>query len=436
MKFKYKNVLVYVMSISGEWVSKLLLKLKANVFLYDDDRQKLKCKNIENCYLVQELNDNLISQFDFIVVSPAIEKDNKYLLSAKAQNIKIFSEIEFASQFCKDYVALTGTNGKTTTVELISAMLNKRYRAIACGNIGYPLSRAVLEKKKYIKVVEVSSFMLENADTFSPHVASVLNIEADHINRHKTMEEYTKLKYSIFKNIKPQDYIVVNLDGNVHPTKKCFVLTYSQKCMADAYLRNGYIYLHQNKIIAINELKIKGKHNLDNVMCAICFAYIYKISPSKIREALLNFSSEPFRIEEIGIINGIRFINDSKSTNISSTLACVESIKGSMILLLGGSKKGLDYKKLFSKLPKRVKSIVVYGEIADTLIEANENCFEIKKASDLRSAFDLAVAEAMKNDNIVLSPATASYDQFSNYVERGKLFNMLVREYEVGTKKK
>lgn len=135
MKFKYKNVLVYGMSISGEWVSKLLLKLKANVFLYDDDRQKLKCKNIENCYFVQELNDNLISQFDFIVVSPAIEKDNKYLLSAKAQNVKVFSEIEFASQFCKEFVAVTGTNGKTTTVELISAILNKKRKAVACGNI-------------------------------------------------------------------------------------------------------------------------------------------------------------------------------------------------------------------------------------------------------------------------------------------------------------
>lgn len=435
MKFKYKNVLVYGMSISGEWVSKLLLKLKANVFLYDDDRQKLKCKNIENCYFVQELNDNLISQFDFIVVSPAIEKDNKYLLSAKAQNVKVFSEIEFASQFCKEFVAVTGTNGKTTTVELISAILNKKRKAVACGNIGYPLSRAVLEKKRYIKVIEVSSFMLENIDTFSPHVTSILNIEPDHLNRHKTMEEYTKLKYSIFKNVRPHDYIVVNLDENIHPTKKCFILTYSQKCLADVYIRQGYIYLHQNRIIAINELKLKGKHNLNNVMCAICYAFVYRISPAKIREALLSFKSEPFRIEEIGTINGIHFINDSKSTNISSTLACVESIKGSIILLLGGSKKGLDYRKLFSKLPKRVKSIIVYGEIADALIEANENCFEIKRTEDLSSAFAQALAKAIKNDNIILSPATASYDQFSSFVERGKLFNKLVSEYEVSAKK-
>ena len=136
MKFKHKNVLVYGMSISGEWVSKLLLKLKANVFLYDDNKQKLKCKNIENCYFVQELNENLIIQFDFIIVSPSIEKDNKHLLFAKKQNIKIYSELEFASMFCRKLVAVTGTNGKTTTVELISAMLNKKHKAVACGNIG------------------------------------------------------------------------------------------------------------------------------------------------------------------------------------------------------------------------------------------------------------------------------------------------------------
>ncbi len=435
MKFKQKNVLVYGMSTSGEWVSRLLLKLRANVFLYDDDKQKLKCKNIGNCYLIQELNDNLISQFDFIVVSPAIEKDNTFLLTAKKKNIKIYSEIEFAGQFCKKLVAVTGTNGKTTTVELISAILNKKHKAIACGNIGYPLSRAVIEKKKYIKVVEVSSFMLENAKTFSPHVATILNIEADHLIRHKTMDEYIKLKYNIFNNIKPQDYIVVNLDDNIHPTLNSLTLTYSLKYLADVYIRNGYIYLHQNKIIAINELKIKGKHNLYNIMCAICYGYVYKVSTKQIRDVLLNFRSEPFRIEEIGVVNGVHFINDSKSTNISSTLACVDAVKGTIILLLGGSKKGLDYKKLFSNLPKRVKKIIVYGEIADDLFNANNGNFDIEKAKNLTSSFEIATKLAKKNDSIVLSPASASYDQFSSFIERGKLFNKLVSEYEISTKK-
>ena len=435
MKFKQKNVLVYGMSTSGEWVSRLLLKLRANVFLYDDDKQKLKCKNIGNCYLIQELNDNLISQFDFIVVSPAIEKDNTFLLTAKKKNIKIYSEIEFAGQFCKKIVAVTGTNGKTTTVELISAILNKKHKAIACGNIGYPLSRAVIEKKKYIKVVEVSSFMLENAKTFSPHVATILNIEPDHLIRHKTMDEYIKLKYNIFNNIKPQDYIVVNLDDNIHPTLNSLTLTYSLKYLADVYIRNGYIYLHQNKIIAINELKIKGKHNLYNIMCAICYGYVYKVSPKQIRDVLLNFRSEPFRIEEIGVVNGVHFINDSKSTNISSTLACVDAVKGTIILLLGGSKKGLDYKRLFSNLPKRVKKIIVYGEIADDLFNANNGNFDIEKAKNLTSSFEIATKLAKKNDSIVLSPASASYDQFSSFIERGKLFNKLVSEYEISTKK-
>ena len=170
-------------------------------------------------------------------------------------------------------------------------------------------------------------------------------------------------------------------------------------------------------------------------MCAICYGYVYKVSTKQIRDVLLNFRSEPFRIEEIGVVNGVHFINDSKSTNISSTLACVDAVKGTIILLLGGSKKGLDYKRLFSHLPKRVKKIIVYGEIADDLFNANNGNFDIEKAKNLTSSFEIATKLAKKNDSIVLSPASASYDQFSSFIERGKLFNKLVSEYEISTKK-
>ena len=435
MNIKNKNVLVYGLSSSGEWATKLLLKLKANIFLYDDNLDKLKTRSFKNCFLIQELNENLISQFDFLIVSPSIEKENKYLLLAKKLDKKIYSELEFASLFAKNIVAVTGTNGKTTTVELITAILNKKYKAIACGNIGYPMSRAVLEKKRYIKVAEVSSFMLENADSFSPHVATVLNIEPDHLIRHKTMEEYSSLKLSIFKNLKPRDYAVINLDLNIHPTINCMTITYSYKHMADVYIKDGCIYLHQHKIVAINELRLKGKHNIYNVMCAICYAYIYKVQPKLIREALLDFKGERYRIEWVGKTNEINFVNDSKSTNISSTLASVETIKGAVILLLGGSKKGLDYTKLFDKLNKRVRQVVVFGETADDFVLANADRFNIEKFSTLSSAFDYAVSIAKPHDTILLSPATASYDQYANFIERGKDFDKKVKEYEAKTKK-
>ena len=436
MKLKHKNVLVYGMSSSGEWASKLLLRLKANVFLYDDNMSVLRSKNIGKCFLVQELNENLIRQFDFIVISPSITQDNPNLVIAKKHNIKIYSEVEFASLFAKKMVAVTGTNGKTTTVQLISAILNKKYKALACGNIGYPLSRAVIEQPKAIKVVEVSSFMLENADLFSPHVATILNIEPDHLVRHKTMAEYTRLKYNIFNNIGMTDYVVINLDDNIHSTKTCYTVTYSMKYIADVYVKNGYIFLHNHKIAGINELKLKGKHNIYNIMCAICFAYIYKVSPKKIREALLNFDLERFRIEYIGKVNDINFINDSKSTNISSTLACVDAVKGAIILLLGGSEKGLDYTQLFSRLSKRVKQIYAFGKIADILLSSGKDHFEIVKCDTLRDAFEKAVKIAKPNDSIVLSPASASYDQYANYVERGKDFNKLVNEYANQSKEK
>lgn len=436
MNFKDKKVLVYGLSASGEWVARLLNKKKATVFLYDDDYNNVKNKHFRNCFFVQSLNESIIKQLDFFVVSPSIEYENKYLMIARENNIKIYSEIEFASLFAKDIIAITGTNGKTTTVELVAKILSKKHKAVACGNNGFPMSRAILEKKRHIKVVEVSSFMLENCETFSPHCATILNIESDHIIRHKTFAEYVRCKKNIFKNISKNDYIVVNLDDKSFQTKVCNCVTYSYKKLADVYFKDGAIFLKGEKVLNTNQLSIKGKHNIMNAMCAICFAYIYKVPIGQIREALLEFRAENFRNQFIKRVNNINFINDSKSTNIASTLACVETNKGPIILLLGGSEKMLDYTKLFTKLSRRVIHIFAYGQIADKLIEANNGIFKIEKSENLSTAFDLAVGVAKDNDTIILSPASASYDQFANFVERGKFFNEKVREYEALVEKK
>lgn len=433
MKLKSKKVLVYGLSNSGKWVSLLLQKHKANVFLFDDDLTKLHNKNIKNCYLVQELNEKIIQDLDFIIVSPAIEKENQYLQLAKKYNKKIFSELEFASLFCSNFVAITGTNGKTTTTELVAKLINTKHKAVACGNIGYSLSQAVIENKRAIKVIEVSSFMLENADSFSPHIATVLNIQPDHLIRHKTMEEYSNLKLSIFKNLKSTDYAVVNLDNKIKPSNATKIITYSYSKPANVNVVGGYICLNNKSIIAINQLKIKGKHNIYNVMCAICFAYIYNVKIEEMTKVLQNFTLDRFRIENVGRVNNINFINDSKSTNIASTVACVESVKGSIILLLCGSKKMLDYSQLFSSLPKRVKEIVVFGEISN---EINTTDFKLTKLDNMIEAFEYATSIALKNDNIVLSPSSASYDQYLNYVVRGEAFNKLVKNYELQNKEK
>ena len=428
MKFKHKNVLVYGLSVSGEWVAKLLKKKKANVFLFDDNEEVLNKRQINKCYVLNELNENLIEQFDFLIVSPSIEKSNQNLMIAEKLNKKVYSELEFASLFCKNLVAVTGTNGKTTTVKIITALLQSERKAIACGNIGYPLSRAVIESKNSIKVAEVSSFMLEHAELFSPHVATITNIEEDHLIRHKSMQEYSALKMNIFKNLKTTDFAVVNLDENIMPKENSQIVTYSYNHNADVCVKNGAIFLHNEKLLNINELKLKGKHNIYNIMCAICFASIYKIKPQKIRNVLINLQGEQFRIEKVATHKGIHFVNDSKSTNIASTLASVETIKGAIILLLGGSNKNLDYKPMFNKLSKRVKLIVVFGEIANQLILDNNNKFEIKKCENLEQAFNHAIKSTLPNDTILLSPATASYDQYVSYVERGKHFNGLVKE--------
>lgn len=423
-----KKVLVYGLSISGEWVSRLLKKHKATVFLFDDDSVRLHSRRLKNCFVLQELNENIIKDLDLIVVSPAIEKDNRFLILAQQLGKPVVSELEFAASYAKNLVAVTGTNGKTTTVELIAAILSEKHKSIACGNNGYPVSKAILENKHHILVAEVSSFMLEHASTFAPHVATILNIEPDHLIRHKTMAEYTKLKYNIFANLKPTDYAVVNLDSNIHPTSRCNVVTYSLRHFADVYYQKGSIYLHQQKVVDINQLKIKGKHNILNAMCAVCYAYINKIPVAKIKHALINFNAASFRNTQLNVKSEINFVNDSKSTNIASTLASVEATQGAIILLLGGSKKGLNYNKLFEKLPKRVKQIVAFGQIADDLEKANKK-FKFAKFQNLKQAFDFAVSVALPLDTVLFSPSSASYDQYSSYIERGNDFNNLVKQY-------
>lgn len=434
MIFKQKNVLVYGLSASGEWASKLLLKKKANVYLYDDDIELLRSKNIKYCYVMEQLNEELVSQFDYIIVSPAISSDNHYLQTARENKIKIMSEVEFAANFCKNIVAITGTNGKTTTVQLVTKFLLEKKSAIACGNIGYTLSQAVLEKKNAIKVCEVSSFMLENCDTFSPRIATVLNISPDHLIRHKTMEEYTRLKLSIFKNLTVKDYAVVNSDDKLHINQNCKILTYSLKRNADVYIKNGYIFLHDKMIVAIKDLKLKGDHNLCNIMCAICYAYVYKIPIKNIQKVLIEFKADDFRIQDICEINGIKFVNDSKSTNIASTIASVKTIKRPIMLMLGGSNKNLDYSMMFAELSTRVKKIFVYGEIASDLLQVNKGKFECYKCETMEQAFSEAVKNAKKGDVVLLSPATASYDQYISYIERGKKFNDLVKAYALENK--
>lgn len=425
---KGKKVLVYGLSMSGEWASKLLLKHKANVFLFDDDLSRLSSRRLKNCFVVQAVNENFIENIDLIIVSPAVEKDNPNLLLANKHNVPVMSEMEFASHFAKKLVAVTGTNGKTTTVELIASILNQKHRAVACGNNGYPMSRAVLEGKNRIMVAEVSSFMLEHASSFEPHIATILNIQPDHLIRHKTMAEYSKLKYNIFANLKPNDYAVVNLDDKIHPTTPCNIVTYSYRHLADVYYRNGAIYLHQQKVVDVNKLKLKGKHNILNAMCAVCYASIYKLPVQKIKQALINFQPALFRNTVVASKNQINFINDSKSTNIASTIASIEAVDTPIILILGGSNKGLDYSQFFARLNKKVKQVVAFGEIAPVLEQANKT-HKFAKFKNLATAFEFACTQAKAGDTVLFSPSSASYDQYENYVERGKDFNNLVTAY-------
>lgn len=446
INFFVKNVLVYGMSESGIWTSILLIKKNAKCFVYDDNKKVVNNLKFPTKYTnllkkinkIEKLTNNLILSFDAIVVSPGVSIDNKFLKYAKKNGKLVISELEFVFLNCRNKIlAITGTNGKTTTTELITAMLNIQIKATAVGNIGYPLTRAIVEKISGCFVVEVSSFMLEAIISFKADIATITNIAPDHLDRHKTFKNYKNLKLKIFDNLNKNDTAIVNLDddyvNNIKPNKYKIIF-FSQKYVCHgAYSLNNVVYYSAKKvekIIDIEDIKIKGKHNIYNILCAICFAKKLNIKTNNVIKVLKTFETAKYRYQLVGCYNGISFVNDSKSTTVASTNMAIESTDQPIFLLLGGSDKNINYEDLFIHQSK-IKYYCVYGQTAQKIfdIAKEKNISNIQVFQNLKDAFDFCISNAISNDCVLLSPACASFDQFKNYEERGEYFNKLVKDY-------
>ena len=445
-----KSVLVAGLARSGLAAAELLLRAGAKPLLYDQKAQgelgpQLISLLERGCTLHVEVDPlPLLLHADVVVISPGIPLDAPLVKSAKAEGVPWMGELELASRFAQGRLyAVTGTNGKTTTVSLLGDIFKQSGKiAFVCGNIGYPLSSAVLTSQADdVLITEVSSFQLESTNSFHPHIAAVLNVTPDHLNRHGSMTNYAQLKRNIFANQNGSDHAVLNYDDAIVRSMadglRAHVVWFSGKesLLEGAYLRENNICLHlQDKeqvICCVQDVRIPGRHNLENVLAAVAIAGLAEVPPTVIRHALVSFAGVEHRIEFVRELEGVRYINDSKGTNPDATIKALEAMTAATVLLAGGFDKQVSFEQLAQSITQNelIRQVVLYGQTAELIAQALQNvgfaAYQVTRS--LEEAFLLTRSLAEPGYNVLLSPACASFDQFSDYEQRGRRFKELVR---------
>lgn len=382
--------------------------------------------------------------FDLLVASPGISLEIPPFRQALAQGIPVVGEVELAYSIKPEKLeicAVTGTNGKTTSTALLEHIfLSAGLPAAAAGNIGVPLTSLVEKIPEGLIALELSSFQLETIIDFRAHLCGVLNITPDHLDRHKTMENYIKQKARIFKNQKSQDYCVLNWEDPLvyalAPLCPGQVKYFSnQRILKEgAFIESGQIKIADQggvySIVGLDQLKLRGRHNLENILCSSLLAWLAGLSPETIGQAIATFAGVRHRMEEINTPGGVLYVNDSKATNPDSTIKALESFAQPVILIAGGRNKGSRFDVLAQAIKQRVKELILLGEAKEELRTAviKAGFKNIHVVEDFPQAVLLASRLAQNGDVVMLSPACASWDMFKNYEQRGDLFCQLVRE--------
>lgn len=448
-----KNVIIVGCARSGLAASKLAKRNGCEVTVYDQkaysnfhqdvqqDIDDLRAMGIQF-----KLDENIsLLDYDLIILSPGVPTDLPFLEEARNRGKNIIGELEYASTFCKaPIVAITGTNGKTTTTTLVGEIM-KAYNkhTYVVGNIGRAFSEDVLDiPEDGIVVAEVSSFQLETTKTFHPKVAAILNITPDHLNRHKTMENYCQAKYDIFKNQTVADTIVLNeKDPYFEEAKKLApsnVITFNSDVQtaqgaykeADALYEN--IGQQTERICAVSELKIVGAHNIENALAAIAICTAFGVPRSIIIDELKCFMGVEHRLEYVCTKKGVDYYNDSKATNVDAAIRGLLGMSKPIHLLGGGMDKKISFEEWVKLFDGRVKKLYVIGECKDQIIdECNKQGFIAYEAYEtFAQAIKAAYSEAQKEECVLLSPACASWDMFESYEQRGDLFKEIVNHLE------
>ncbi|WP_018963002.1 UDP-N-acetylmuramoyl-L-alanine--D-glutamate ligase [Coprothermobacter platensis] len=426
-----KNVLVLGYGVSGQSAESFLVSRGANVYVYDEKDIKTKVAPV-----LHGLPDDL--QIDLCVTSPGFSINHPIIRELTTNHVPVVGELElsFDASRWNYWIAVTGTNGKTTTTSLIGHLLKKAgHQVVIGGNIGVPITSFLTQPiSETIIVAEVSSFQLETVYTFRPQVAAFLNLTPDHLDRHGTMENYFNTKARIFAMQQEQDRAVLNAEDrwtrSLLGTLKSQTVTFGIE-KGDVHWENGMLLIDGKAVASLDNVKLKGTHNLANISAAV--ACCHHILPENFdyASAISSFLAPEHRIEFVRSVNGVDFYDDSKATNIDSTVVALEAFSEPVILILGGRNKGMDFTPLadFIKNESSVKWIVLMGESKDSLRDAliKKGIDSFSEADSLEKAVEEAFDVANEGDVVLLSPACASFDMFKNFEERGDKFKEIVK---------
>ena len=431
---------------SGVAVGRLLRSQGANVFLSDrDTEEKLKSHipHLQESGIAYELGGHTerVFQCSLMVISPGVPSNAPVVLQAQQRGIKVVSEVEVAGWFCRaSMIAITGSNGKTTTTTLIGRVLGdaKKKHALA-GNIGTAFSSVVLELAQGdVAVLEISSFQLDHCETFRPSISVLLNITQNHMDRYgNSMERYAASKARIFMNQTPQDVLLYNADdlwtSRVIAQAKCRAIPFSRekRLAIGAFVEDGNLVTmlggKRTGVIPVDDISIKGPHNLYNAMAAALTGQLMNIGTASIRATLRNFKGVEHRQEFVREVNGVRYYNDSKATSVEAVWYALQAFDQPIVLMLGGRDKGNDYSRLADFVGEKVRSIVALGESAGMVEKAFTALKPVRQATSMDEAVMIAQQLAQPGDVVLLSPACASFDWFENYEQRGLVFKELVK---------
>jgi|TARA_B110000914_G_C15507172_1_gene468872 UDP-N-acetylmuramoylalanine--D-glutamate ligase len=427
--------------ISGVGAAILASQHNYNVFVSDSKAIKASDKsNFDHYNISWEENGHTSSKIlssDLIIKSPGISDNTDIMTEIYNKNIQIISEIEFASRFTSaKIIAITGTNGKTTTSLLISKILdNAGFDVLLAGNIGNSFAYSLSERDYDYIVLEISSFQLDNIVDFQPYISILLNITPDHLDRYKgNFSNYIESKLRITLNQNSKDYIIYNNDDlslkSIKTKARKLPISLSSNISNDGgFYSNNKININlNNSKMTINKLALKGTHNIFNSMAAAMAARVFEVSDDVIRESLIDFENIEHRLEYVLTVHGVDFINDSKATNVNAAWYAIESMNKPFVWIIGGIDKGNDYSELIKVANKKnLKAIICLGDNNDKIVEAFKNKVVIEQANDMREAVMKSYNLSDTGDAVLLSPACASFDLFENFEHRGSEFKKMVR---------
>jgi UDP-N-acetylmuramoylalanine--D-glutamate ligase len=435
MNLENKRTAVLGLGGSGKAATMLLQRRGAHVTVFDGG-----FPNTETITSLEKAGVSVITAatqvsdvFDLAVVSPGIDPDSTLFQSLRRQSAIFIGEIELAFQFCeRPVVAITGTNGKTTTTQLVEKMLNDAgLRTLACGNIGMPFSEAVERRNELdLFTVEVSSFQLETISTFRPNVAIWLNLTPDHLDRYQDVGEYRMAKLRIFENQQASDFAVVNYRDKIPDLSARTIRFSAYSSLPDLTLSGETIHFRGQPILNPNQTNLTGIHNTENLMAALGAAYALQIPWEKAGRGLKGYQLLPHRCEKVGEVEGVIFINDSKATNLDALAKALESQSRPVILIAGGKDKGFEFDSINALIRSKVKHAVLIGEMAGRIASSWSRVVPCSRAETLRDAVKGAQTVSQTGDTVLFSPGTSSFDMFKGYADRGNQFRKIIQELE------